>query len=99
MVYLCNQIFVINIVITKCVCNGFIQLQKFRLDFNNFVLNSPNVVGVGAAGTVGLCFTDTAKINAGGSTGTLVPPVPGLLCGTNSGSHGKVLKNISSGNK
>jgi hypothetical protein len=55
-----------------------------RLDFNNFVLNAPTLAGA--------CTTDNFKITSASSSGTLVPPVPGSLCGTNTGQHSK-LKN------
>ena len=53
-----------------------------RLDFNNFVLNAPTLAGA--------CTTDNFKITSASSSGTLVPPVPGSLCGTNTGQHSKL---------
>ena len=58
-----------------------------RLDMNSFVLNTPTV-------TAGACTIDSFRINAGGSTGTLIPPVPGILCGVNTGQHSKKICRI-----
>ena len=52
-----------------------------RLDFDNLVLTNPNGGG--------LCNTDTLRITSAGASGTLIPPVPGTLCGINTGNFCK----------
>ena len=58
----------------------------------NFVIT--NAVALGTSVQQGVCTVDRFTVSAGGSQGTSFAPVPGILCGVNTGQQRKSVEQL-----
>ena len=67
-----------------------------RLDFDDLTLSPPTLTTTGnPVPLVAPCLTDTFTVTSSSGTGTVLPPVPPVLCGVLTGSHSKFFQNSS----
>ncbi len=65
-------------------------LNYNRLDFDDLILSPPTLTTTGnPVPLVAPCLTDTFTVTSSSGTGTMLPPVPPVLCGVLTGSHSK----------